>query len=82
MTERKLIQSYVIEKYFVSTAFRKSSARVIDPGYYFETIVWEWNKETKHRGKMIDTHVSGRNEEAALKNHANICLNLIKEKLS
>lgn len=51
MAAHPRIQSYVADKYFVSTAWRESSS--IMGGWYYETIVWEWDKKTKETGKMI-----------------------------
>lgn len=51
MKEHPRIQSYVADKYFVSTAWRECSA--IQGGWYYETIVWEWDKTTKETGEML-----------------------------
>ena len=73
----KLIQSYVKEKYFVSTAYRSSSAMVLPEMWYFETMVWDWNSETKQRGDWIIQEDSGTFESEAMDNHAKICRDLI-----
>jgi hypothetical protein len=49
--ENPRIQSYVADKYFVSTAYRESSAP--EGGWYYETIVWEWDNVTKKVGTML-----------------------------
>ena len=76
MTE-KLIQSYVEEEYFVSTVYRESSTSAETPIWYYETIVWKWNKETKTRGKMVDMEDSGFSPLMAIINHCEICKELI-----
>ena len=73
MTE-KLIQSYVLERYFVSTAYRRASTA--EPMYYYETIVWEWDKDTKERGEIIETADSSGYYKVALENHLSICQKL------
>ena len=45
------IRSYVADKYFISTMWRESSA--MEGGWYYETIVWEWNNKTKDCGDML-----------------------------
>lgn len=74
MKQHKLIQSYVREKWFVSTAFRKSSIDEIT--WYYETILWEWDKETKQRGELLQTFDSGIFPGTALREHAKICSEL------
>ena len=63
----QLLCSYVKNKYFVSTAYRKAST--YEPMWYFETIVWEWDSETRKRGKMLDQQDSGSWEDVAFHNH-------------
>jgi len=76
--EHSLIQSYVIRKWFVSTAHRQSSAAINDPPWYYETIVWEWDNEKKERGKMIAMSDGKYAKKSALKQHFGICMNLAK----
>lgn len=45
----KLIQSYVKDRWFVSTIHRQSSATANPDGWYYETMVWNWNAEAKER---------------------------------
>ncbi len=63
----QLICSYVKGKYFVSTIYRQAST--IEPMWYFETMAWDWNNETKERGKIIEMDDSGVDEESAFNNH-------------
>lgn len=70
--EHNLIQSYYQRKHFISTGYRQSSAMLDPAPWYYETIVWEWDQETRKRGKMIFMEDSGRYIENALKNHFNI----------
>lgn len=51
MAKHPRIHSYVADKYFVSTAWRESSA--LEGGWYYETIVWEWDKATKKTGEIL-----------------------------
>ena len=69
----KLIQSYVKDKFFVSTIYRESSACVPSPPWYFETMVWAWDKETRQRGELLEQYESGYTEVAALASHFCIC---------
>lgn len=51
MDKNKIIQSYVFKNskcYFVSTANRENEF-----GIYSETIVWEYNQESKEKGKLL-----------------------------
>ena len=75
----KLIQSYVLEKFFVSTAYRQCSAMIESPPWYYETIVFEWDKETKNTGRMLDSFDSGSNPADALVNHNDTCLKYFVE---
>ncbi len=67
--EHKLIQSYVVEKYFISTAYRRSSAATETPIWYYETVIFEWDKDTKECGAMIEQLDSGMSPAMALQNH-------------
>ena len=53
-----LAQTYVFTDtgaYFVRTANRRCSSSFW-PMMYAETLVWEWDVETKERGKLISMH--------------------------
>ena len=63
----QLIASYVKKKYFISTMYREAST--MEPMWYFETIVWEWDAKTRRRGKMLEQENSGIDEEMALDSH-------------
>lgn len=69
----RLIQSYVQDRYFVSTAYRRSSASLNPDGWYYETLVWEWNPETKERGELLESHDSGLSRRRAMIEHAGHC---------
>ena len=64
----QLIASYVKQKYFISTIYRKSSA-MIEDCWYFETIVWDLDEKTKKRGSIVGMDDSGISEEMAMDNH-------------
>ena len=72
----KLIQSYVVELFFVSTAYRQSSS-AINPCWYYETMVFQWDKETRKTGDIVhmDEHSF---PEGAIRNHFEICRKLAK----
>jgi len=74
----KLQQSYLNERWFVSTAYRVSSAMVASPPWYFETFVWEKVGDDWY-GKLIYTEDSGWFQEKALARHAEICRRLVNE---
>jgi len=73
MKEHQLIQSYVSEKFFISTAYRRCSAVLASDFWYYETIVWEWDAKTKKRGSILEIDDSGHSRIIALCNHANLC---------
>jgi len=76
MNNETQIKSYVRYKdkwFLVSTIERESSAAIIPPVIYNETIVWEWNEETKERGKIIAK--TGENKKQIF-NHNQICQSL------
>lgn len=73
----RLIQSYVVDKFFVSTAYRQSSAMVESPQMYYETVVFEWDIETRKTGILIDMQDSGSSVFYAMRNHYNICQCLV-----
>lgn len=68
-----LIQSYVQNRYFVSTIYRESSICMIPAPWYYETIVWTWDRETRKRGAMLDQYDSGSSPKYAIRHHAQIC---------
>jgi len=74
----KLIQSYIKDKYFVSTIYRESST--MPSMWYYETMAWEWNCTTKNRGDLIWQEDSGGSETTALKNHFIVCKKIIDNK--
>jgi len=83
----RLIQSYVLDKYFVSTAYRQCSAMEASNVWYYETTVLNWDKETRKTGniyKEIIRHVlnqedSGYNPKCAIRTHISICEELLQE---
>lgn len=74
---KKLIQSYVKDRWFVSTIRRQSSAALAPDLWYYETMVWNWNAKTKKReSNFIAQYESGLTEPYALAHHARICASL------
>lgn len=78
MSKHTLIQSYVKDRYFVSTILRGSSVLGDDP-CYFETIVWEWDFKTKKRGELVEQESCGKCESAAILGHAELCVALAEK---
>ena len=80
MTERReynLLQTYLRTMgYLVSTGYRQSSAMVNDPPWYFETLVWEWNNETKETDRILYSENSGSTQNEAFRQHQIICRKL------
>jgi len=73
-----LIQSYVKNKYFISTIHRESSAMTDTPIWYYETMVWGWDKEIRQRSEHFLLQVdSGNTETDALNSHLKICRNYL-----
>jgi hypothetical protein len=71
--EHKLIQSYVRDKFFISTIYRQCSAPAAPDIWYYETIIWEWDAKTKERGKMLEQQDSGSFSGKAFLNHIDLC---------
>ena len=70
------IQSYVWYEgqcFFVSTIERESSSPY-GPGRYMETIAWEYDEQTRKRGKMVAMDGSG----PALAQHFGMCQQLYR----
>lgn len=71
--DNKLIQSYVRNRYFVSTAHRRASTA--EPLYFYEHFAWEWDSETKKRGNLIFEDMSN-SFHCAFNQHLQICVDL------
>ena len=70
----KFIQSFVKDEYMVSTIYRESSAMIEPPAnWFYETIVWKWDKKEKTRGDLLEQFDSGTYPEKAIENHMEIC---------
>jgi len=72
----KLIQSYVLDKYFVSTAYRQCSAMLGSHIWYYETYAWKRDKETKKTGEWIEDISGVSTEKGALDQHFEVCKKL------
>lgn len=77
--EYQLLSTHLRRKFYISTAYRQSSSIELGEMWYFETITWEWNEETKQRGRIIDQEDSGADEISAIQNHNRIVLELLIE---
>ena len=75
--EHKLIQSYVLDSFFVSTIYRRASTP--QPMWFYECFVWEWDQERRTRGKLLEEHDLGSHRDEAIKQHADICGRLAKQ---
>lgn len=75
--EHKLIQSYVLDSFFVSTIHRRASTP--QPMWFYECFVWEWSRETRDRGKLLEEHDLGSHSADAIMQHAEICGRLAKQ---
>lgn len=73
-----LIQTYLNAKgYFVSTAYRKFYS-IYASGWYFETLVWEWDNKTGERENIVYQGDPGSIPEVAYARHAEIVSILVK----
>ena len=80
MTSEKVIQSYVLEKWFVSTIRRDSSAAIEPPVHrYCETLIWEWDHETRNMGALIGQTESCSSNLCGIKDHFSVCEQLARE---
>ena len=70
--DERIIQSYVKDKWFVSTIYRQSSVAMSDPPWFYETIVWEWDAATRNRGALIHS-------TSGLQAHFDICRKLLND---
>ena len=75
-----LIQSYVKNRWFVSTALRRSSAVGWHDTVYFETLAWEWDCGTKALGKIVFQGESCLTEECGLLEHYRVVIELLDRK--
>lgn len=76
--QEKFLQTYVYtDKYgdfFVSTCYRRSSARLNPDQWYFETFAWRL--ENKKRTEWVADNSGGIYEETAHKQHIEVCRQL------
>ncbi len=72
-TTNTLIQSYVNNRYFVSTIRRECSAVAAAGMMYYETMVWKWDAKTKKRGRIVRQYESHDSIRFALQMHAKTC---------
>lgn len=80
MAKETLIQSYVKDQWFVSTIYRQSSASHAPDHWYYETMVWPWDSETRRRGeRFTDQQDSGLTTTHALESHFQIVRALMLE---
>lgn len=68
----RAIESYVRERWRVSTAWRRSSACMNSPPWYYETIVWEWDPATNTDGELLSC------EGSSIDDHFKKCAELFK----
>lgn len=67
MDSQKLIQTHVQHEgkwFFVSTINRRSSIMTETDFWYSETMAWQWNPETRQRGRLVAQDEDTRNSIA------------------
>lgn len=77
---KKLIQTYVFTDdgaFFVSTIDRESSSMM--GGRYAETMVWEWDGESRDRGSIM---AQGEDIEGSIRRHMQIVEKLYSQGLA
>lgn len=72
LADPQVIQTYVRRRWFVSTCLRESSSMLSDGLTYLETIVWEWDPDTRERGKMLFC------QEGNAARHFDLCRRLLE----
>jgi hypothetical protein len=72
----KLIQSYVANKYFVSTIKRQSSMTDQLYAMVWETMAWNWNPVTRQTEQILPIQESTSCKEGAFKQHFDVCMQL------
>jgi hypothetical protein len=65
--EYKLMTTVLKDKYFVVTSYRE--ATTLESIWYFETIAFNFNINTKTIGGVIEMDDSGVDEASAIENH-------------
>lgn len=70
------LQSYT-EVHLVSTIYRRAST--INEMWYYETIVWEYDRNTRKRGELLETYNSGHSMGIALEHHNKLVVDLLKK---
>ena len=73
----RLCQTTVRDVWFVSTAGRMSSTHY--PTFYYETLVWEQDRETNKRGRVVHSQDSGIGIRCAMENHGKVCAKLAED---
>jgi hypothetical protein len=76
--EHNLIQSFVLGKWLVSTGYRESSAAANSPPWYYETIIWKWDKKLRQTGDMVGMADGKYTKKSALRQHFGACTRLSK----
>ena len=76
--EHNLIQTYLTKPgRMISTMYRQCSAMLNPYSWYYETIVWEWERSTKERGAILHTEDSGSVADAAHRRHAELIRRIV-----
>ena len=77
MTSKKFLQSHVYSEhgeFFVSTCYRRSSARLNPDEWYYETFAWEW--EENKRTDWIADNSGASSKDRAYDQHIEVCKQL------
>lgn len=68
----KVIQTYLRQRYFISTIYRSTPIEENGKANYYETAVFHIDMEKRQLGNIIESEDSGTDEEKAIYNHLKI----------
>jgi len=72
------LQTYVNNKYFVSTLQRRCSAAAAPELWYYETLAWELDKLDRKRDELVKQVDSGLTPQGATESHFKVCKDLME----
>ena len=75
----RFIQSFIGNRWMVSTIHRESSVSIVPPPWFFETIVWELDPKTGERGEQHYETIDTNCESKALEHHFSVCCKYMKD---
>ena len=75
--EHNLLQTYLRKRgYLVSTGYRQCSAMGASDIWYYETLVWTWDEETRKSDRLVWSTDAGSHPDKATKSHLETCAKL------